>query len=645
MAMDEKHVEVVEHLICRTSDELLQSPAFRRVLLRFLRSLERRSSPLLAVMDPFRFPGAGAAEGQRETGGAYAGEGPGEETAVRSDGRLVVTATSGVPYDLDGFIQLLQLLVHKRAEDIRMAVPAFARRLPDTAVFHDFVEELYDFWRKHERFLILEANPRQANAEQHRQFIQLNEEFKAVVLETYRKISANLTGRLPQVYRQLPCGAGVGFLVGPAEWVVPGEHYRKLASIPFIQTTVIEPPLVYYPKRNFRRGSFEPLSANPLPRVRIEPSQWLCYPAWVGDLSIFIFFHKRYMALAASLSNLFELAAPGQVEGRKPDGILLFGVDPEVLPDNPTMYYEDPDTGVVVGLVARSDEVDYFGYFKKMTLTLHNVICIERGYLPVHGAMARILLRAGGEANVILVGDSGAGKSESLEAFRVLAGEYLRQLTVVFDDMGSLRLRPPAENGPASGRAGGSAGGETGGRVIAVGTEIGAFVRLDDLEPGFGYAEIDRSIFMNPHKTNARLVIPITRYDQVVEGVPVDMYLYANNYEPVDEEHPYLEAFTDVERALKVFSAGARMSKGTTDEEGLTHTYFANPFGAPQKREKHHVLARQYLERMLATGVVVGQLRTQLGVPGYGLRGPEAAARALFEFITRRAGATEPARR
>lgn len=44
MPTEEKHVEVIEHLICRTSDELLQSPAFRKVLIRFLRYLERRAS-------------------------------------------------------------------------------------------------------------------------------------------------------------------------------------------------------------------------------------------------------------------------------------------------------------------------------------------------------------------------------------------------------------------------------------------------------------------------------------------------------------------------------------------------------------------------------------------------------------------------
>jgi hypothetical protein len=170
--------------------------------------------------------------------------------------------------------------------------------------------------------------------------------------------------------------------------------------------------------------------------------------------------------------------------------------------------------------------------------------------------------------------------------------------------------------------------------VVGIGTEIGAFVRLDDLAPGFPYAEIDRIIFMNPHKKNARLVIPITNYQEVTRGYPVDLFLYANNYEPVDNKHSHIELFNDVDTALEVFSEGARLSKGTTDEEGLVHTYFANPFGAPQKRDQHDALARQYFSQMLARGVKIGQLRTQLGLHGYEIKGPEAAAKALFEFIT-----------
>jgi len=39
-----------------------------------------------------------------------------------------------------------------------------------------------------------------------------------------------------------------------------------------------------------------------------------------------------------------------------------------------------------------------------------------------------------------MMGDTGAGKSETLEAFRVLGDKYIRELTIIADDMGSIDL-------------------------------------------------------------------------------------------------------------------------------------------------------------------------------------------------------------
>lgn len=171
--------------------------------------------------------------------------------------------------------------------------------------------------------------------------------------------------------------------------------------------------------------------------------------------------------------------------------------------------------------------------------------------------------------------------------------------------------------------------------MVGCGTEVGAFVRLDDLHPGYAYTEIDRSVFMNPHMGNARLVMPITEYRHVVAGYPVDLLLYANNYDNVDDEHPSLEVMNDVEQALEVFSNGARLAKGTTDEKGLVHTYFANPFGAPQKKKQHEALAEKYVNTLAKNGKKIGQLRTRLGISGFETKGPEEAAQSLFQFITK----------
>ncbi|HSQ77268.1 MAG TPA: phosphoenolpyruvate carboxykinase, partial [Nitrospirota bacterium] len=147
------------------------------------------------------------------------------------------------------------------------------------------------------------------------------------------------------------------------------------------------------------------------------------------------------------------------------------------------------------------------------------------------------------------------------------------------------------------------------------------------------YEEIDRSIFMNPDKTNARLIMPITRYHHIVKGYRVDMFLYANNYEQVNDDVPGVEFFANPEDALSTFRGAARLAKGTTDEKGLVHTYFANPFGAPQRKEEHEKIATQYFYRMFKTGVRVGQIRTRLGIGGFEQTGPKAASMALFHEI------------
>ena len=64
-------------------------------------------------------------------------------------------------------------------------------------------------------------------------------------------------------------------------------------------------------------------------------------------------------------------------------------------------------------------------------------------------------------------------------------------MKVVFDDMGSLDMKSD-------------------GKIRAYGTETGAFVRLDDLQPGFAFGNMDRAIIHSPHKINARAIIPVT---------------------------------------------------------------------------------------------------------------------------------------
>lgn len=514
--------------------------------------------------------------------------------------------------------RLLALLVDMTAEEACVRAPDCRPLLEDPLALAEFVEVLYDHWRGYERYLIFEASAddsRDRAIEGHMPFIYNNQELNSLIREAYRRIERNLRGHWPRVYRQTPGGANMSLLIERINWDCPGGVYEQLKQIRMVRLALLVPPVVLYPRYNYRQGKFVQVHRHPLAGVQLDAANWYCIPVLVGELRFHVYFHKEFMALAISLVNLFELSGHDEARER-PDGILLFGMPSEAMEGERTTFYVDEEHDIVVGAVVHAPEVDYFGYFKKMMLTLHNVIMMRRGRLPLHGAMANIRLRTGPEFGLVIVGDSGAGKSEALEAFRVLAEEWISDLTIIFDDMGTLDINAA-------------------GQLVAYGTEIGAFVRLDDIDPGYAFGNFDRGIFMNPQLHNARLVLPVTEYRHVVAGYPVSMLLYANNYEPVTEETPAVEFFHRPEEALQVFRAGARAAKGTTDERGLVQTYFANPFGPAQMRELHEPLAERYFRAAAERGIPIGQMRTRLGIEGMEQRGPRDAAEALFELVTR----------
>ncbi|WP_308655431.1 phosphoenolpyruvate carboxykinase [uncultured Anaerococcus sp.] len=470
------------------------------------------------------------------------------------------------------------------------------------------VEDMYDYWRKIERYSIIEKNADKEGLEVEN-FLGSNIRFKDMILEIYRKVEVSITGENPKVFRQVPAGANSSVIVRKSKIDYP-EYLKWLNKIPFITKVMIETPYITYTKSNKRDGFFKEVFDNPIENIDIDTDEYLCYPAKIADNLIYVYFHLDYITHGISASNLFELCDEEEAINTKPDGIYLFGVKDDRDLD---IFYEDKENDLFIGYCNFCDKKDYFGYLKKMCLTLNNIISMKRGFLPIHGAGVNVVLQNGKSANIVILGDSGAGKSESIEAFRSLAKEYIRDMTVIFDDMGSFRL--------------------SGNKVLAYGTEIGAFVRLDDLDSGYAFKQIDRSIFMNPDKVNARLIMPVADHKQIMEGYHVDFFLYANNYDKLEEGEKSISLFENEEEAIKVFKEGARMAKGTTTEEGLVKSYFANPFGPYQKQEMCDELIKEYFDKLFENKIKVGTVRTQLAIDNMESEGPKKSARELFEII------------
>lgn len=509
---------------------------------------------------------------------------------------------------VDAFIEVFKLLTVFEIDEVVAVDNKYSKFFEDKDLFIEVTELLFEYWKRLERYTIVRNN-RLGEGLQNVRFIQANDMFNDLILSTGRRIQTTVVGRESRIFRQSTAGANAGLTLNDVNWNCPIE-YKGLTSIPFISTVVFHPPYISYTKRNTRDGIFQEHQQNPIENLVLNEDDWFVFPAKVGNMLTFVYFHKDFMVHGVGLSNLFEIATENEYIGKKPDMIYIFGY-PDGHEEKRTFYYKDKKNDILIGYANYCDDIDYFGYMKKMLLTLHNVKQIENERLPIHGAMVNIVLRNGKESNIIIVGDSGAGKSESLEAFRTLNESYIRHMRVIFDDMGYLKK-------------------EEDGTIKAYGTEIGAFVRVDDLDPAYAFAQLDRGVYTNMDRVNARVTIPISTYEIISRGYPIDYFLYANNYNEAEKK---ILLYDDLDKAIPIFEDGARKAKGTTTEKGLVKSYFANPFGPVQEREATEKLVRSYFSDMKEAGVKIGEIHTSLAIEGKAKDGPREAAEELFSLI------------
>lgn len=462
------------------------------------------------------------------------------------------------------------------------------------------IEEFYNFYRKKLRFGILEIDEEGST---HKNFINIDTVFNRLVLSLYRILEEKLQGFSNKIYRQLNAASDGTIMIRKVEW--KNEGYEKLANIGFIDSLMLRTPLLIHPETNKRTGSFDEIFRNPIDMFNENSEDWFCYPAKIGESLSFLYFHKDFVASGITLANLFELATKEEYENKKPDLICLFGMQTD---EKGCKFYYDAKTDTYVGYVGYESKIEYFGYLKKTALTLHNVSMLSKNKLPIHGSMVKIYFKNGTTKNVAFMGDSGAGKSETIEALRLVGSEEIDQMEVIFDDMGSFVVED--------------------GIVFAQGSEIGAFVRLDDLEKGTAYRDMDRSIFMNPETENARVVLPVSDFKTIITKHPVDIFLYANNY---DDKYG-MNRFNDVEDAKHTFIEGKRQALGTTQEKGISTTFFANPFGPQQKQEESLVLIEKVFDTFLTSNTYLGEIYTRLGVDKSS-EGLKVAAKQLLQFL------------
>ena len=321
--------------------------------------------------------------------------------------------------------------------------------------------------------------------------------------------------------------------------------YSLLCHVPLTMAADIRTGVDYRTPANRRAWPFYQLDHNPLHIEELNPEEWVSVPLQVGRWLIVAYIHKSRgcIEMEPGLLNLFPFADVEQTfPVLRPDGLFFFG-DPHAKVGEDLGYYWDSENKLLIGMVPNSDDYKYFGYCKKPILTLHNVLAIRSGDVPLHCGCTRYIVGFEGDE------------------------PYISEMLIKADDMGRVVLE--RVNGTAFRRP------------VFYGTEIGAFACLDGFSEQAKLAMEGREVGYNNHMgSNARQVVPVAEESEVALGSNLDVLLYMNNFTVKEEGESCIDTDISVVEAIEHLRKGERVAAGSTQ----THrgkkesSYWANPF-------------------------------------------------------------------
>ena len=322
------------------------------------------------------------------------------------------------------------------------------------------------------------------------------------------------------------------------------SDYSVLKKVPVTTSADMRTGVYYTTHANKRAFPFFELNHNPFKSEKFIANDYIAIPFEIGAWNILCYIHKTpgYIELEPGLLNLFPYSKTKNVTEKQVDGIFILGCPNSNM--NDLGYFHDKENDLLVGLIPGLDDCQYFGYGKKPMLTLHNVLCILKGDLPLHCGATRYVVRFDEKTHEPYIFDS----------------------IIKADDMGRAILEKN-ENGEET--------------PYFYGTETGAFACLDGFSEHAKMQMEGREIGYNKHSgTNARQIVPVTDYSEIATGSELDILLYLNNYEIIPTGESCMKADMKPDDALEHFRKGARVAAGSTQTHrgDVEISYWANPF-------------------------------------------------------------------
>ena len=147
--------------------------------------------------------------------------------------------------------------------------------LNDKGRLLEFIEEMYNFWKRHQRFLVLKAG---GTAQlQQSNFVQADSNFNKLIRNIYRSISETLMERNNRVYRQLQAGTNAALLLANVN-VKLSDKYAALKNIDMVTSVMLRTPMILHPRSNKRTGMFTETDVNPITYFKGSSDDFFCYP-------------------------------------------------------------------------------------------------------------------------------------------------------------------------------------------------------------------------------------------------------------------------------------------------------------------------------------------------------------------------------
>ena len=135
----------------------------------------------------------------------------------------------------------LKLLAKVHKAEVIKQRPELAPLFSDIYTLDRLVEEFYNYWKSHERYIVCISEYNQNGVSEdddldrrpYRTFNDTIEKLNHMVRKVYRDIQENITGEHPSIYRQVPAGCQVGAIAKPKEIILPHDYF-PLKKIPLI---------------------------------------------------------------------------------------------------------------------------------------------------------------------------------------------------------------------------------------------------------------------------------------------------------------------------------------------------------------------------------------------------------------------------